>query len=208
MYLANRIPYRCIALVLALLVLSFFFSHFHHSIYIGQHYRGNTPGEAITPVRTNNGAGQPGYFKGQPEWNWEVPEDARWKGNARKPQNNEIVVLTASDGLGHNSAVPNILERVLDDRAKYCARHGYTNLWLNTSRYDIGEAHRVRRLNDAMLVMANFRRHGPKYLQSPRPSTYCQRQNGSGWSTLISSSWHPLHRSSLPSSAPLLSSTA
>lgn len=86
---------------------------------------------------------QPGYFKGQPEWDWHVPEDASWKGYARKPQNNQVVVLTASDGLGHNSAVPNILERVLDDREKYCEKHGYTNLWLNTSRYDIGTAHKA-----------------------------------------------------------------
>ena len=54
-----------------------------------------------------------------------------------------MVVLTASDGGGHNSAIPNVLERVLADRQQYCDRHGYTNLWLNTSRYDIGEAHRV-----------------------------------------------------------------
>lgn len=57
--------------------------------------------------------------------------------------------MTASDGGGHNSAIPNILERVLDDRAKYCERHGYINLWLNTSRYDIGAAHRVFYSKDA-----------------------------------------------------------
>jgi hypothetical protein len=54
-------------------------------------------------------------------------------------------VLTASDGGGHNSAIPNVLQRVLEDREKYCEKHGYTHMWLNTSRYDIGEAHRVSR---------------------------------------------------------------
>jgi hypothetical protein len=74
-----------------------------------------------------------------------VPDYAGWNGYARNPRNRDIVVLTASDGGGHNSAIPNVLERVLDDRKKYCERHGYTNLWLNTSRYDIGEAHKVGR---------------------------------------------------------------
>ena len=86
---------------------------------------------------------QPGYFKTQPEWDWKVPEYAGWNGYVRTPRNRDIVVLTASDGGGHNSVIPNVLERVLDDREKYCIRHGYTHLWLNTSRYDIGEAHRV-----------------------------------------------------------------
>ena len=74
-----------------------------------------------------------------------MPDYAGWKGYARNPRNRDIVVLTASDGGGHNSDIHNVLERVLDDREKYCAKHGYTNLWLNTSRYDIGEAHRVSR---------------------------------------------------------------
>ena len=139
---ANRIACRSIAIVVALLIPSFLFFHFRDSLPIGQ-YRDYAPSEAITPVKTNNDVHQPGYFKGQPEWDWDVPEDASWKGYARKPQNNQVVLLTASDGLGHNSAVPNILERVLDDREKYCERHGYTNLWLNTSRYDIGTAHKA-----------------------------------------------------------------
>lgn len=92
----------------------------------------------------NNDRPQTGYFKSQPEWDWTVPEYSKGsKEYTRKPRNSDIVVLTASDGGGHNSAIPNVLERVLDDRQKYCASKGYTNLWLNTSRYDIGTAHRV-----------------------------------------------------------------
>jgi hypothetical protein len=96
-------------------------------------------------VTIQNDKPQPGYFKAQPEWDWKVPDYAGWNGYARSPRNRDIVVLTASDGGGHNSAIPNVLERVLDDRKKYCEKHGYTHLWLNTSRYDIGEAHRVCR---------------------------------------------------------------
>ncbi|KAA8614643.1 Glyco-transf-34 domain containing protein [Pyrenophora tritici-repentis] len=135
---------RYIAFIAALVVPSFLLFQFHDTIplSIAQH-RDDAPAVATVPIRTNNDVHQPGYFKYQPEWNWEAPADESWRGNARKLQNDEIVVLTASDGLGHNSAVPNILERVLGDREKYCAKHGYTNLWLNTSRYDIGEAHRT-----------------------------------------------------------------
>lgn len=109
------------------------------------YYRNYAPGESILPATTKNDQPQPGYFKAQPEWDWGVPDYAGWKGYVRTPRNRDIVVLTASDGGGHNSAIPNILERVLDDRENYCARHGYTSLWLNTSRYDVGEAHRVSR---------------------------------------------------------------
>jgi hypothetical protein len=109
-----------------------------------EYYRAYRPQEATVPVVTNNDTPQPGYFKGQPEWYWGIPKYANtWSGYARTPRNKDIVVLTASDGGGHNGAVENILERVLGDRAKYCELHGYTNLWLNTSRYDIGKAHRV-----------------------------------------------------------------
>lgn len=102
------------------------------------------PAEPAAPVKLQNDKPQPGFFKAQPEWNWDVPPSAKgWKGYAKAPRNRDVVVLTASDGGGHNSAIPNILERVLDDRQKYCEKHGYTNLWLNTSRYDVGEAHRV-----------------------------------------------------------------
>lgn len=108
------------------------------------YYRNYAPAEAIVPVVTNNDKPQPGYFKAQPEWDWDVPDYAGgWKGYARKPRNRDVVVLTASDGGGHNSAIPNVLERVLDDRDKYAQKHGYTSLWLNTSRYDIGQAHRT-----------------------------------------------------------------
>ncbi|KAE8861882.1 hypothetical protein PTNB73_07436 [Pyrenophora teres f. teres] len=133
---------RCIVIIVGCVILSFLYFQFHESLPITR-YRDDSPAKATVPIKTNNDVPQPGYFKGQPEWDWAAPADASWRGNAQKLQNSEIVILTASDGKGHNSAVPNILERVLDDREKYCARNGYTNLWLNTSRYDIGDAERT-----------------------------------------------------------------
>jgi hypothetical protein len=109
-----------------------------------EYYRNYGPAEVIASVATNNDTPQPGFFKLQPEWDWSIPKHANTlDGYARSPRNRDVVVLTASDGGGHNSVIPNVLERVLDDRAMYCAQHGYTHLWLNTSRYDIGDAHRV-----------------------------------------------------------------
>ena len=160
-----------------------------------EYYRKYTPGKstAHVPVTTNNDKPQEGYFKTQPEWDWTVPDYSNgWKGYARKPRNRDIVVLTASDGGGHNSAIPRVLERVLDNREKYCARKGYTNLWLNTSRYDIGQAHRVsdggewRRLfllpykhNKHLLTYCNCR-HGPRFPPSLKHLSCTQTPSGSG----------------------------
>ena len=108
------------------------------------------------PVIVDNERPQPGYFKAQPEWNFSVPASARgWKGYAKTPQNQDIVVLTASDGGGHNSAIPNLLDQVLKNRQAYANKHGYTNLWLNTSRYDIGDAHRVGLQNFSLNSTSN-----------------------------------------------------
>jgi hypothetical protein len=112
------------------------------------YYRNYGPGEIMLPVAVDNERPQPGYFKAQPEWDFDVPALA--KGYAKTPRNRDIVVLTASDGGGHNSAIPNLLEQVLKDRQAYADKHGYTNLWLNTSRYDIGDAHRVSLQNFAI----------------------------------------------------------
>ncbi|KNG47458.1 glycosyltransferase family 34 protein [Stemphylium lycopersici] len=134
---------KCTIVGIAVLIFFLVVLRFHDSIAIDE-FRDYTTSEAVVAVQTNNVKAQPGYFKAQPEWDWKVSQHANsHKASARKPRNKDVVILTASDGGGHNSAIPNILERVLDDRAKYCERHGYTNLWLNTSRYDIGEAHRT-----------------------------------------------------------------
>lgn len=134
---------RAIILAISLVTVLVVLFRFYGDVPV-DYYRNYGPAEVFAPAELENEKIQPGYFKHQPEWNFDVPGSAKgWKGYAKSPRNRDVVVLTASDGGGHNSAIPNVLERVLDDREKYCEKHGYTNLWLNTSRYDIGEAHRV-----------------------------------------------------------------
>jgi hypothetical protein len=139
---------RSIILGVALLTSFIVLFRFYGDVPI-EYYRNYGPAEgpaegSLPDAKTQNDTPQPGYFKAQPEWDFKVPPRAKgWEGYARKPRNRDVVVLTASDGGGHNSAIPNVLQRVLEDRQKYCDKHGFTNLWLNTSRYDIGAAHRV-----------------------------------------------------------------
>jgi hypothetical protein len=133
-------------IILAVAVVAFFLilANLYGDLPL-EYYRNYNPGEGALPnVALQNDTPQPGYFKHQPEWNWKIPSRGKnWDGYARKPANRDIVVLTASDGGGHNSAIPNVLERGLENRREYCEKHGYQSLWLNTSRYDIGDAHRV-----------------------------------------------------------------
>ncbi|KAF2751878.1 glycosyltransferase family 34 protein [Sporormia fimetaria CBS 119925] len=142
------VPRRSI--ILAVLGIAFFVVLFKlYGDVPASYYRNYNPAEgslleASHEPKLQNDTPQPGFFKLQPEWDWKVSASAKGlESKARKPRNRDVVVLTASDGGGHNGAIPNVLERVLEDRKKYCDKHGYTNLWINTSRYDIGEAHRT-----------------------------------------------------------------
>ncbi|KAF2020349.1 glycosyltransferase family 34 protein [Aaosphaeria arxii CBS 175.79] len=132
-------------IVITLVVIGTWIILFYHYHDIPmQYYREYTSDVPLVVVNTQNGEPQTGFFKFQPEWDFKVPTIAKgWDGYARVPRNRDVVVLTASDGGGHNSAIKDILERVIDDRKHYCEKHGYTHLWLNTSRYDVGDAHRT-----------------------------------------------------------------
>ncbi|KAI5778525.1 galactosyl transferase GMA12/MNN10 family-domain-containing protein [Geopyxis carbonaria] len=55
----------------------------------------------------------------------------------------QIVILTASDGKGHNGAIPNIFETTAANRAAYAARHGYHSHFLNISAFALHGAHPV-----------------------------------------------------------------
>lgn len=148
----NRIIFLSVIIVTSFIVLFKFYGgapvEYYHNL------AGDPAGPVPIIKEPDNHKPQPGYFKAQPEWNFKVPPRAKgWEGYARKPKSSDVVVLTASDGGGHNSVIPNILERVLEDRQKYCDKHGYVNMWLNTSRYDIGEAHRV----SLLLAHSNLR---------------------------------------------------
>ena len=59
------------------------------------------------------------------------------------PKPNEVVVLVASDGKGHNGGIPNILEEASANRKEYCELHGYQFQFLNITKYNIGSAHAV-----------------------------------------------------------------
>ncbi|KAF2705003.1 glycosyltransferase family 34 protein [Pleomassaria siparia CBS 279.74] len=136
-------PRRSIILAVSIITIFVVLFRFYGDVPV-DYYRNYGPGETLFPIQVDNTRPQPGYFKAQPEWNFNVPASSKgWKGYAKTPKASDIVVLTASDGGGHNSAIPNVLDRVLKDRQEYCDKHGYTNLWLNTSRYDIGDAHRT-----------------------------------------------------------------
>ncbi|KAF2845331.1 glycosyltransferase family 34 protein [Plenodomus tracheiphilus IPT5] len=145
MQILQSMPRKSIILGFSLVTLSILLFHFYAEVPIS-YYRAYAPGSPspVPAAQTQNDVPQPGFFKDQPEWDWDVPEYSNgWKGYARTPRPRDVVLLTASDGGGHNSAIPNVLERVLEDREAYCEKHGYTSLWLNTSRYDIGDAHRT-----------------------------------------------------------------
>lgn len=134
-------------LVTSIIAVFIIFFEFYGDIP-DDHDRSYEPVEVTTGAMSlkQNKEPQLGYFKEQPEWDWKVPSGAKcWDGYARTPRNKDVVVLTASDGGGHNSVIPNVLQRVLEDRQKYCDRQSYTCQWLNTSRYDIRDAHRVSR---------------------------------------------------------------
>lgn len=53
------------------------------------------------------------------------------------PRPDQIVLLTATDGLGHNSQVENIVNMAMHNRREYCARNGYINHFINMSRLEI-----------------------------------------------------------------------
>ncbi|KAK9370710.1 galactosyl transferase GMA12/MNN10 family-domain-containing protein [Lipomyces kononenkoae] len=56
-----------------------------------------------------------------------------------EPKGNKIVLLTASDGKGHNGAISNLLQMVNENREDYCAFHGYTHQFLNISTFHTGD---------------------------------------------------------------------
>jgi hypothetical protein len=59
------------------------------------------------------------------------------------PKPHEIVVVTASDGKGHNGGIEDILGKTAKNRKEYCEYHGYNYHFVNISKYDMGDAHPV-----------------------------------------------------------------
>ncbi|KAF2500210.1 galactosyl transferase [Lophium mytilinum] len=95
--------------------------------------------DTTAPSREEAWSGEPGYFKNKKEWNFDAPLEP--SDETFKPE--EILILTASNGGGHNAAIPNLLERICEERDSYAKLHNYTHTWLNTDKYDVGDAHPV-----------------------------------------------------------------
>lgn len=70
-----------------------------------------------------------------------IPKDMVHTPDGPKP--NEIVVVTASDGKGHNGGIEDILGKTAQNRKAYCAFHGYNYHFVNIAKFDMGDAHPV-----------------------------------------------------------------
>ncbi|KAK9461517.1 galactosyl transferase GMA12/MNN10 family-domain-containing protein [Lipomyces oligophaga] len=52
-----------------------------------------------------------------------------------EPKGSRIVLLSASDGQGHNGAITDLFKNMKENREEYCAYHGYTYQFINLSKY-------------------------------------------------------------------------
>ncbi|RMZ81237.1 hypothetical protein DV736_g6656, partial [Chaetothyriales sp. CBS 134916] len=59
------------------------------------------------------------------------------------PRPHQVVLVTATDGKGHNGGIENILEQTAENRKAYCIYHGYKYHFVNISKYDLEGAHPV-----------------------------------------------------------------
>ncbi|KAK9370709.1 galactosyl transferase GMA12/MNN10 family-domain-containing protein [Lipomyces kononenkoae] len=60
-----------------------------------------------------------------------------------QPKGSKILLLTGTDGKGHNGAITDLLEAVEANREEYCAYHGYTFLFMNLTKYISPNKHPV-----------------------------------------------------------------
>ncbi len=72
---------------------------------------------------------------------FEVADDIFYDPAGPRPE--QIVILTASDGGGHNGGIENIVERAMENRKAYCEYQGYINHFINISKFDLDGAHPV-----------------------------------------------------------------
>lgn len=73
---------------------------------------------------------------------FDVPEDIYY--DPAGPRPDQVILLTASDGKGHNGGIADILGSTARNRAAYCEKQGYINQFINISKYDLEGAHPVR----------------------------------------------------------------
>lgn len=74
---------------------------------------------------------------------FDIPKDLKF--DPAGPRPDQIVILTATDGKGHNGGIQNIVHNALENRKEFCDAHGYINHFINITKYNMGEdAHPVR----------------------------------------------------------------
>jgi hypothetical protein len=88
---------------------------------------------------------------------FDVPADIVY--NSAGPRPDQVILLTASDGKGHNSGIENILESTAENRKKFCEHHGYINHFINISKYDLPDVHPVSSSSNSILRMFLTRSH-------------------------------------------------
>ncbi|KAK9459498.1 galactosyl transferase GMA12/MNN10 family-domain-containing protein [Lipomyces oligophaga] len=74
-----------------------------------------------------------------------------------EPKGDKIVLLTASDGRGHNAEIPHLMENVVSNRQEYCAYHGYTYEFVNITKYSKPNQHIV--WSKLPIILDSFRRN-------------------------------------------------
>lgn len=70
-----------------------------------------------------------------------IPDDIKY--DPAGPRPDQIILLCASDGKGHNGGIENLFEQTQVNRQAYADLHGYTYHFINISKYDIGGSHPV-----------------------------------------------------------------
>lgn len=70
-----------------------------------------------------------------------VPRDITY--DPAGPRANQIVILTASDGKGHNGGIQDLIGQTRTNRQDYADLHGYHYHFINITKYDLQGAHPV-----------------------------------------------------------------
>lgn len=80
----------------------------------------------------------PSYFDPRVD-SFDLPEEDVF--DPLGPEPHQVVLLTATDGRSQEKGigtVPNLLERVIQNRDEFCDYHGYIHHFVNLSDYDLG----------------------------------------------------------------------
>ncbi|QIX00612.1 hypothetical protein AMS68_006129 [Peltaster fructicola] len=72
---------------------------------------------------------------------FEVPANIKY--DPKGPRPDQIVLLTATDGKGHNEAIKDAVKLAKENRKAYAEYHGYIDHFINITKYDIPDIHPV-----------------------------------------------------------------